>query len=179
MVNRAWKWIILGLFFILSLVLMLLNIGSAYLSYSVLCFVLVCVIVIFYLVSYFISPMIKLKSFTDNNIVKFTSQLKRVGFSFDWSRVVDTTDENYYKWTQWIFLKMFEKGLVFRDQALVNYCPHCKVEINHVECKNDEDVYEFRLDFEEGVFADEIEESLAHEWPSGLWKIHVGEEAAE
>lgn len=57
------------------------------------------------------------------------------------------------------------------------YCPHCKVEINHVECKNDEDVYEFRLDFEEGVFADEIEESLAHEWPSGLWKIDVGKAA--
>ena len=57
---------------------------------------------------------------TDKNIEKFTQQLKRVGFSFDWSRVVDTTDEGYYKWTQWIFLKMFEKGLVFRDTTLVN-----------------------------------------------------------
>ncbi len=63
---------------------------------------------------------------TDRNIEKFTSQLKKVGFSFDWSRVVDTTDENYYKWTQWIFLKMFENGLAFRDTALVNYCPKCK-----------------------------------------------------
>ncbi|MCM1330584.1 MAG: leucine--tRNA ligase, partial [Ruminococcus sp.] len=68
---------------------------------------------------------------TDNNIVKFTGQLKRVGFSFDWSRVVDTTDENYYKWTQWIFLKMFEKGLVFRDKTLVNYCPSCKVVLSN------------------------------------------------
>ena len=68
---------------------------------------------------------------TDNNIVKFTSQLKRVGFSFDWSRVVDTTDEAYYKWTQWIFLKMFEKGLVFRDKTLVNYCPSCKVVLSN------------------------------------------------
>ena len=68
---------------------------------------------------------------TDNNIVKFTSQLKRVGFSFDWSRVVDTTDEGYYKWTQWIFLKMFEKGLVFRDKTLVNYCPSCKVVLSN------------------------------------------------
>ena len=68
---------------------------------------------------------------TDNNIVKFTSQLKRVGFSFDWSRVVDTTDEGYYKWTQWIFLKMFEKGLVFRDTTLVNYCPSCKVVLSN------------------------------------------------
>lgn len=68
---------------------------------------------------------------TDNNIAKFTDQLKRVGFSFDWSRVVDTTDENYYKWTQWIFLKMFEKGLVFRDKTLVNYCPSCKVVLSN------------------------------------------------
>ncbi len=68
---------------------------------------------------------------TDRNIVKFTSQLKRVGFSFDWSRVIDTTDEDYYKWTQWIFLKMFEKGLVFRDKTLVNYCPSCKVVLSN------------------------------------------------
>ena len=68
---------------------------------------------------------------TDNNIAKFTGQLKRVGFSFDWDRVVDTTDEDYYKWTQWIFLKMFEKGLVFRDKTLVNYCPSCKVVLSN------------------------------------------------
>ncbi len=68
---------------------------------------------------------------TDNNIEKFTSQLKRVGFSFDWSKVVDTTQEDYYKWTQWIFLKMFEKNLVFRDKTLVNYCPHCKVVLSN------------------------------------------------
>lgn len=68
---------------------------------------------------------------TDNNIEKFTNQLKRVGFSFDWSRVIDTTDENYYKWTQWIFLKMFENGLVFRDKTLVNYCPSCKVVLSN------------------------------------------------
>ncbi len=71
------------------------------------------------------------RTVTDNNIVKFTSQLKRVGFSFDWSRVVDTTDEGYYKWTQWIFLKMFENGLVFRDTTLVNYCPSCKVVLSN------------------------------------------------
>ena len=68
---------------------------------------------------------------TDRNIEKFTSQLKRVGFSFDWTRVIDTTEENYYKWTQWIFLKMFENGLVFRDKALVNYCPSCKVVLSN------------------------------------------------
>ncbi len=68
---------------------------------------------------------------TDENIKKFTGQLKRVGFSFDWSRVVDTTEEGYYKWTQWIFLKMFEHGLVFRDKTLVNYCPSCKVVLSN------------------------------------------------
>ncbi len=68
---------------------------------------------------------------TDDNIAKFSSQLKRVGFSFDWSRVIDTTEEGYYKWTQWIFRKMFDNGLVFRDNALVNYCPCCKVVLSN------------------------------------------------
>ncbi|MGN0579348.1 MAG: leucine--tRNA ligase [Ruminococcus sp.] len=68
---------------------------------------------------------------TDRNIEKFTNQLRTVGFSFDWSRVIDTTEEGYYKWTQWIFLKMFEKGLVFRDKTSVNYCPSCKVVLSN------------------------------------------------
>ncbi len=68
---------------------------------------------------------------TDRNIEKFSSQLKRVGFSFDWTKTIDTTEEEYYKWTQWIFLKLFENGLVFRDQALVNYCPSCKVVLSN------------------------------------------------
>ena len=68
---------------------------------------------------------------TDNNINNFTNQLKRVGFSFDYSRAIDTTDENYYKWTQWIFLKLFEHGLAFRDKTLVNYCPSCKVVLSN------------------------------------------------
>ncbi|MBE6153146.1 MAG: leucine--tRNA ligase [Firmicutes bacterium] len=68
---------------------------------------------------------------TDRNIDVFAGQLKKVGFSFDWDRVIDTTDENYYKWTQWIFLKMFENGLVFRDKTLVNYCPECKVVLSN------------------------------------------------
>lgn len=68
---------------------------------------------------------------TDNNIKRFTEQLKRVGFSFDYDKAIDTTDENYYKWTQWIFIKMFENGLVFRDNAYVNYCPSCKVVLSN------------------------------------------------
>jgi len=68
---------------------------------------------------------------TDQNIEKFSNQLKKVGFSFDWDRVVDTTEESFYKWTQWIFLKMFENGLVYRDTAFVNYCPSCKVVLSN------------------------------------------------
>ena len=71
------------------------------------------------------------RTVTDKNIEKFSSQLRRVGFSFDWDRVIDTTEEDYYKWTQWIFLKLFEKGLAFRDKTLVNYCPHCKVVLSN------------------------------------------------
>ena len=71
------------------------------------------------------------RAVTDKNIAKFTQQLKRVGYGFDWSRVIDTTDEDYYRWTQWIFLKMFEAGLAFRDTALVNYCPTCKVVLSN------------------------------------------------
>ncbi len=81
--------------------------------------------------NYAIKTGIHPREVTDRNIAKFTDQLKRVGFSFDWSRVIDTTDDAYYKWTQYIFLKMFEKGLVFRDTAFVNYCPSCKVVLSN------------------------------------------------
>ena len=81
--------------------------------------------------NYAIKTGIHPRKVTDMNIEKFTSQLKKVGFSFDWTRVIDTTEEGYYKWTQWIFLKMFEKGLAFRDKTLVNYCPSCKVVLSN------------------------------------------------
>ncbi len=68
---------------------------------------------------------------TKQNIDHFREQLKKLGFSFDYSREVDTTDPNYYKWTQWIFLKLFEHGMVFRDKTLVNYCPSCKVVLSN------------------------------------------------
>ena len=108
---------------------------------------------------------------TDRNIEKFTSQLKRVGFSFDWNRVIDTTDENYYKWTQWIFRKMFDEGLVFRAKTLVNYCPHCKVVLSNEDsqggkcdiCHNDivqksKDVWYLRIT----EYADKLLEGLDH-----------------
>ena len=81
--------------------------------------------------NYAIKTGVHPRTVTDQNIKHFTEQLKKVGFSFDWQRTVDTTDVNYYKWTQWIFLKMFEKGLAFRDRTLVNYCPSCKVVLSN------------------------------------------------
>ena len=73
---------------------------------------------------------------TDDNIVKFTGQLKRVGFSFDWSRVIDTTDEKYYKWTQWIFLKLFKAGLAYKKEMPINWCTSCKVGLANEEVVN-------------------------------------------
>ena len=81
--------------------------------------------------NYAIKTGIHPRQVTDQNIEKFTSQLKRVGFCFDWDRVIDTTEEDYYKWTQWIFRKMFDEGLVFRATTLVNYCPSCKVVLSN------------------------------------------------
>ena len=69
--------------------------------------------------------------FTEKNIETFTAQLKELGFDYDWSRKIATSDPDFYKWTQWIFLKMFEKGLVFRDKTAVNYCPSCKVVLSN------------------------------------------------
>ena len=81
--------------------------------------------------NYAIKTGIHPRKVTDMNIEKFTSQLRRVGFSFDWSKVIDTTQEEYYKWTQYIFLKLFENGLAFRDKTYVNYCPSCKVVLSN------------------------------------------------
>ncbi len=68
---------------------------------------------------------------TEKNIEHFSNQLRKVGFSFDWTREIATSRADYYKWTQWIFLKLFEKGLVFRSKTLVNYCPNCKVVLSN------------------------------------------------
>ncbi len=70
---------------------------------------------------------------TKDNVDKFRSQLKRLGFSFDWSREVNTTDPAYYKWTQWIFLKLFEKGLAYKAEIPINFCTSCKVGLANEE----------------------------------------------
>lgn len=75
---------------------------------------------------------------TDDNIAMFTKQLKMTGFSFDFSRVVDTTDPEYYRYTQWIFLKMFEHGLVYKSKTFVNFCPDCKVVLSNEESQGGE-----------------------------------------
>ncbi|SEA44086.1 leucyl-tRNA synthetase [Eubacterium aggregans] len=64
---------------------------------------------------------------TDENIKVFTQQLKAIGYSFDWDCEIDTTDPNYYKWTQWIFLQLFKHGLAYRNRTYVNFCSGCKV----------------------------------------------------
>lgn len=123
------------------------------------------------------------RKITDDNIAKFTEQLRRVGFSFDWDRVIDTTDEDYYKWTQWIFLKLFEHGLVFRSKALVNYCPSCKVVLSNEDsqggkcdiCHSDvvqksKDVWYLKIT----EYADKLLEGLDHvEYPANVKQQQV------
>ena len=70
---------------------------------------------------------------TERNINRFRSQLKRLGFSFDYSREVNTTDPKYYKWTQWIFLKLFEAGLAYKTEMPINWCTSCKVGLANEE----------------------------------------------
>ena len=73
---------------------------------------------------------------TKNNIANFTSQLKMLGYGFDWDRCVDTTDPNYYKWTQWIFLQMFKHGLAYKTTMPVNWCTSCKCVLANEEVVN-------------------------------------------
>lgn len=73
---------------------------------------------------------------TKENIANFKRQLKALGFSFDWSREVNTTDPAYYKWTQWIFLKLFENGLAYKKEANVNWCTSCKCVLANEEVVN-------------------------------------------
>ena len=76
------------------------------------------------------------KIVTERNVARFKSQLKALGLSFDWSREINTTDPNYYKWTQWIFLKLFEKGLAYKKEMAVNFCTSCKVVLANEEVVN-------------------------------------------
>ncbi len=70
---------------------------------------------------------------TADNIANFKRQIKSLGISFDWSREINTTDESYYKWTQWIFLQFFKKGLAYKATANINWCPNCKIGLSNEE----------------------------------------------
>ncbi len=86
--------------------------------------------------NYAIKNKIHPKKVTQDNIANFKRQLQSLGFSFDWSREVNTTDPDYYKWTQWIFLKLFEKGLAYKKEMAVNWCTSCKVVLANEEVVN-------------------------------------------
>ena len=86
--------------------------------------------------NYAIKNKIHPKITTEKNIKHFTEQLKSLGFSFDWSRKVDTTDPNYYKWTQWIFIQLFKHGLAYKTTMPINYCTGCKVGLANEEVVN-------------------------------------------
>ena len=73
---------------------------------------------------------------TEKNIAHFKEQLKSIGFSFDWSREINTTDPNYYKWTQWIFIQLFKKGLAYKTTMPINFCTGCKVGLANEEVVN-------------------------------------------
>ncbi len=76
------------------------------------------------------------KKVTENNIANFKRQLQSIGFSFDWTREVSTTDEKYYKWTQWIFLQLFKRGLAYKQEMPINWCTSCKVGLANEEVVN-------------------------------------------
>ena len=77
--------------------------------------------------NYAIKNHIHPKIVTKNNVERFKNQLKALGYSFDWDREVNTTDVDYYKWTQWIFLKLFHAGLAYKTEMPINWCTSCKV----------------------------------------------------
>ena len=86
--------------------------------------------------NYAIKHKIHPKIVTERNVARFKNQLQSIGFSFDWSREVNTTDPNYYKWTQWIFLKLFEKGLAYKQEMPINWCTSCKIGLANEEVVN-------------------------------------------
>ncbi len=87
--------------------------------------------------NYAIKTGISPQKATSDNIATFKEQMHRMGFSFDWQREINTTDPNYYKWTQWIFLQLFKKGFAYKDQMPINWCPKCKSGLANEEVTND------------------------------------------
>lgn len=86
--------------------------------------------------NYAIKNHIHPKIVTENNVKRFKNQLHSLGYSFDWDREINTTDPNYYKWTQWIFLKLFKAGLAYKTEMPINWCTSCKVGLANEEVVN-------------------------------------------
>ncbi len=86
--------------------------------------------------NYAIANHIHPKTVTENNVARFKAQLQSLGYSFDWDREVNTTDPNYYHWTQWIFLKLFNAGLAYKTNMPINFCTSCKVGLANEEVVN-------------------------------------------
>ena len=86
--------------------------------------------------NYAIKNKIHPKIVTENNVKRFKDQLHSLGYSFDWDREINTTDPNYYKWTQWIFLKLFKAGLAYKKEMPINWCTSCKVGLANEEVVN-------------------------------------------
>ncbi|MCD7776897.1 MAG: leucine--tRNA ligase [Clostridiales bacterium] len=86
--------------------------------------------------NYAIANKIHPRIVTENNVHRFKNQLKSIGYSFDWSKEINTTDPEYYKWTQWIFLKLFKKGLAYKSEMPINWCTGCKVGLANEEVVN-------------------------------------------
>src|SRR3990167_11241049 len=85
-----------------------------------------------YAIKHNLSPRIS----TNRNAKTFKQQLKQIGFSYDWSREVDTSSPEYYKWTQWLFLKLYEQGLAYKRLAPVNWCPSCQTVLANEQVEN-------------------------------------------
>ena len=86
--------------------------------------------------NYAIKNKIHPKIVTENNVKRFKEQLHSLGYSFDWDREINTTDPSYYKWTQWIFLKLFKAGLAYKKEMPINWCTSCKVGLANEEVVN-------------------------------------------
>ena len=115
---------------------------------------------------------------TENNISRFRKQIKALGFSYDWDREISTHNPDYYKWTQWIFLKLFEQGLAYEDTAPINWCPSCKTglaneEVNAGRCERcgegvtRKDIRQWMLKITE--YAEKLLEGLdGLDWPEAI-----------
>jgi leucyl-tRNA synthetase len=122
------------------------------------------------------------KDYTENSIKNFIRQQKALGLTYDWSRVLKTHDEEYYKWDQWIFLKMFEKGLVYKKKSPVNWCPKCNTvlaneQVHDGKCWRHEDTKVEVKHLEQWYFkitdyAEELSDfSKLENWPAMIKKL--------